>query len=189
VTDRARLVRVLCSDLGPAAAETPPREFRIFKAGWNVTTKGSVLFDEQAARDVMAAYTEQGTDQIVDLEHLSLDEDAEKFRTDAKDARAHYRLELRNGELWATDVRWAPDGERRLREKTQRYISPAMFYHRETRRIVDLVNCALVSMPATHGAEALVAASRENRATAGSHAVNAATRELARLTLQRVNRK
>lgn len=178
------LVRVLCSDLGPDAGASPPTEFRIFRAGMNATSKGTRLFDEQAAREVMAAYAEQGVDQMVDLEHDSLDEDAIK-RADAKDARAWYKLEVRGGELWAVDVRWTPDGLDRLKNKTQRYISPAFLYDKNTGRIAELVNCALVAMPATHDAMPLVAASRvlaqqDARAT---EPLNAATRELARLTL------
>jgi len=51
--------------------EEPPREFRIFAAGENTTTKGRILFDEQAAADVMAAYEQHGVDLMIDLEHLS----------------------------------------------------------------------------------------------------------------------
>lgn len=138
----------------------PPREFRIFRAGLNHTEKGDVLFDAQAARDVVAAYARQGVDQMVDLEHASLDAAAKRTRSDAADAVGWYRLALRGGELWAVDVRWNPEGERRLNNKTQRYISPAFLLDRESGRVVELLNCGLVAMPATHGAPALVAASR-----------------------------
>jgi phage I-like protein len=62
------------------------------------------------------------------------------------------------------NVRWTPDGARRLQERTQRFISPA-FAH-EGDRPTKLVNCALVSQPATHGAHALVAASKTARVSA-----------------------
>jgi hypothetical protein len=57
-------------------------------------------------------------------------------------------------------TKWTPDGERRLREKTQRYISPAFLFDSE-RRVTKLINVALTALPATHGTQALVAA-REN---------------------------
>lgn len=138
-----------------------PSEFLLFKPGWNDSTKGAVLFDERAAELVMAAYHEHGTDLMIDLEHQSLLslEDAARARADACDARGWFSLDLRpDGSLWAIVKSWTPDGERRLREKTQRYISPA-FWTDEEGRVTEIINCAIVAMPATHGAEALVAAS------------------------------
>jgi phage I-like protein len=136
----------------------PPTEFRIFKRGVNETTKGPVVFDDAAAASVMAAYTAQGVDLMIDLAHQSLDDSAEA-REDAGDARGWFRLALRNGELWAVDVKWTPDGERRLRERTQRYVSPCVYTDKDD-RAVEIVNVALCAMPATIGARPLVAASK-----------------------------
>jgi len=155
-------VHVLCSSqLEPAADGALPTQFRIFKAGLNETTKGPLLFDEQAAVAVMDRYRREGVDLIVDLNHDSISEEAKAARSDASDARGWYQLELRGGELWAVNVRWTPDGERRLRERTQRYISPVALAHKETKRVVYLANVAMVAMPATLGAEPLVAASKD----------------------------
>ncbi len=123
-------------------------------------TKGTFMFTPASAARIMATYQERGVDMMIDLEHETiLSAGKVAARADAKDARGWFRLELRAGELWATDVRWGPDGARRLAEKTQRYISPTFGVNSETGEIVDLVNCALVSDPATHEAPALVAAS------------------------------
>jgi phage I-like protein len=137
-------------------SDAPPSEIRLFKAGINETTKGEFLFDSKAAELVIAAAKEQGIDLIVDLEHLSLDPEARHFNPDAL---GHFNLEVRNGELWAVNIRWNGEGERRLSEKTQRYISPA-FMTDDDNRITEVVNIALVSMPATHNTPALVAANR-----------------------------
>lgn len=145
-----RLSRVLCTSIGTE----PPSEFRIFPAGKFSTTKGEFVFDAAAAASVMSCYQQQGTDVMLDLEHLAL---GDLRREDAADARAWFKLELRGGELWATQVRWTPDGARRLKNRTQRYISPA-FTADESGRVLELFNVALVAMPATHGAEPLVAA-------------------------------
>lgn len=156
----------MCSASFDVGATDPlPTEFRVFKAGENATSKGVFLFDDQAARDVMAAFQTWGVDLIVDLNHDAVIDPAR--RSDSSDARGHFRLEVRNGELWAVDVTWTPDGERRLREKTQRYISP-YFCHDEGGRICEVINVAMVSMPATHNAPALVAASRLERASTGA---------------------
>ena len=157
------LSRVLCSDVAGVAGTAPPTEFRIFKVGENPTTKGVFLFDAAAAQAVMAAYQAQGVDYMIDLEHQAL---GDPNRADSADARGWFKLELRNGELWAVDCKWTPDGARRLAEKTQRYTSPA-FLADESGRVVELINVALVAMPATHGAAPLVAAAKRACASTG----------------------
>ncbi len=137
--------------------ESLPSEFRIFAAGQNDSNKGPAIFDAAAARSVMATYKRQGVRAMVDLEHLSLDRKAPNYDPDA---RAWFDLEVRNGELWATNVRWTAEGAARLRERKQVYLSPA-FYQDKSGRVLELVNVALCAMPATYGAEALIAASRD----------------------------
>lgn len=156
----------MCSASFDVGADAPlPTEFRVFKAGENATSKGVFLFDQKAAADTMAAFHTWGVDLMVDLNHDAVLDGA--ARSDSSDARGWFRLELRGGDLWAVDVRWTPDGERRLREKTQRYISP-YFCHDADGRICEVINVAMVAMPATHEAPALVAASRGARASAGA---------------------
>ncbi len=158
---RPALAQIRCSAALEMAGDQPPTCFRIFKAGWNETTKGNLLFDQAAAAAVMARYKREGVDLIVDLNHDSVDEEACRMRADASDARGWYQLELRGGELWAVNVRWTPDGARRLAEKTQRYISPVSMYDRESKRVEYLLNVAMVAMPATLGAAPLVAAHKQ----------------------------
>jgi phage I-like protein len=138
------------------SADSPAREFRLFAAGWNDTEKGRYLFDDEAAKATMSAYQRHSVDRMIDLEHLSLDDENPNFDPDA---RGWCKLELRNGELYAVDVRWTADGEARLREKRQRYISPAFAYNKETKRVTKVLNIALTAMPATWGTSALIAAS------------------------------
>lgn len=145
-------------DLGPL--EPLPTAFRICAFGVNETTNGPFVFDEAAARAVMAEYQVEGVDQMIDLNHSSLDPETRRMRADACDAMGWYRLELRADGLYATDVRWTPEGEARLRAKKQRYISPALIKDTETGAVLEMINCALVGMPAMHNAPALVAASK-----------------------------
>jgi phage I-like protein len=154
--------RLIVASLG----DEPPTEFRLFKAGPNKINGKVFQFDQEAASALMAAYVEQGTDVMIDLEHYAVKEDPRAWaREDAPDARGWAQLELRMGELWAVNVKWTPDGERRIREKTQRYVSPAFHADKDTGRIVQLVNIAMVAMPGTHSAPALVAATSDNRFT------------------------
>lgn len=138
----------------------PPTEFRLFVDGWNDTEKGRVLFDDEARRSVMAAYQRHGIDRMLDLEHLSLDDQAPNYDPDA---RAWFGLELRGGELWAVNVRWTDDGAHRVKARKQRYISPAFTYDTETGRVRSIFNVALTAIPATHGTPALIAATGRKR--------------------------
>lgn len=148
-------------DLG--ASETPPTEFRIWRAGKNETTKGTFIFDAVAAKYVMGALAAHNVDLMIDLEHLSVDD---KHPNYDPDARGWCRLEVRDGELWAVDVRWTPDGAARLSDRRQRYVSPFFSYDPDTRRLTDIHNIAITAMPATDNAAPLVAASSRSKAMA-----------------------
>lgn len=147
---------------------TLPTEFRLLRAGVNDTTEGPVLFDDVAAASVMAKFELRGNDVCIDLQHDSIDERARAMRSDAADARGYCKLALRPAaepvdgaryDLWSVAVTWNPDGERRLRERTQRYPSPVVLFDDSGEpRASEIFNVALVSMPATHSAAALVAA-------------------------------
>ena len=144
--DHLRLIRL------SAIGDEPPVEFRIFAAGVNESSKGPCIFDDDAARSVMATYEREGIDLMLDLEHAAVS-------GGSTDALAWYQLAVRSSELWAVNVRWTPEGEARLLEKRQRYISPA-FMVDENDRVTHVINCALTSLPATYHAPALVAASK-----------------------------
>jgi hypothetical protein len=138
----------------------PPREFRVLRYGLNPNLNGPpILFDEEAAGNVAQSFKQHGTDAMIDLEHLSLDDTAPNYDPDA---RAWFKWEVRkdaNGkpELWAAEVSWTPDGTRRLSDRTQRYFSP-VFRHDAKRRPTRMVNLALCAMPALDSLEPLVAA-------------------------------
>lgn len=133
----------------------PPTEFRIFRAGANETTKGVFLFDEESQKSVMAAFARHGADVPIDYEHKMLD-----WLAPASDmvAAGWFTPEVRDGDLWATNVRWTNKAAAHLREGEWRYYSPA-FTTGDDGRILELINVALTNLPATHQLEALVAAS------------------------------
>lgn len=142
-----------------ASGFSPPVEFRLFQSGVNDTAYGPFIFDEQAAQSVMAAYSAHAKRVMVDLEHLSLDQESRSFDPDP---RAWVDLEVRNGELWATRAEWLADGQRRLQEKLQPYVSPTFDVDDEG-RIIKILNIAMTALPATHQPYALVAASERRK--------------------------
>lgn len=167
------MLRRLAREIVFQEGEPLPTEFRLFKVGLNETTKGPTLWDAKAAELVMAEYARRGVSGVIDLNHDSLDPMTRRMRKDAADAMGAYELELRNGELWMTNIRFNPEGEERLRMRKQRFFSPAVFCESETDRVVELINVALTADPATYDARPLIAASR-------AVSLNVQTRALAR---------
>jgi phage I-like protein len=133
----------------------PPKEFRIFPAGLVKTRKGEFMFDEPAAAALMAAYREHDVDLTVDYDHHTLYTDRGVKAVSA----GWFHLDLRNGELWATDVNWNPPAIEHFANGEYRYFSPLFDYERASLRITNLINNALTNTPAMDGIEALIAAS------------------------------
>lgn len=156
------LSHVVSSAIEVEADQPLPDAFLIFRPGVNATRKGDFMYDEAAAAKVLAEYQAGGVQLCLDLEHDSLDPKKRTARADAADAMGWYDLEQRpDGSLWAINVRWSSEGERRLRGKLQRYTSPAFLTLEDenAERPTRLINVALCAMPATLGTTPLVAAS------------------------------
>jgi hypothetical protein len=138
------------------AGNEPPSEFRIFKAGQNETSKGVFIFDDKAAEHVLATYADQGNELMVDYDHGSLGLAVDPAH--AGKAAGWFNLELRDGELWAANVRWTEPAAKALAHAEWRYLSPA-FELDENGRVLSLINVALTNMPATKRMQPLMAAS------------------------------
>jgi phage I-like protein len=135
-----------------------PSEFLLFPAGASSDVNGTtVVFDARSAELILAHAALHGADFMIDLEHQSIF----GFSENSRDARGWFRVAERDGALWAVDVTWTPDGESRLRERRQRYTSPAFLCDERddagVPRVTSLLNAAICSMPASYGNTALVA--------------------------------
>jgi phage I-like protein len=139
------------------AGDEPPTEFRIFTAGDVETTKGKFLFDDEAAASVLAEYEAHGIDLMIDYDHASLASVSLDPATAGK-AAGWFNLEVRDGELWAVNVRWTKPAADALRAKEWRFMSPA-FGTDEDGRITSVLNVAITNLPATRKLEPLMAAS------------------------------
>lgn len=140
------------------AGDAPPSEFRIFAAGANETVKGTFVFDEAAAKSVMAEYEAHGIDLPLDYDHAMLGTDRSVDPALSGKAAGWFELEVRNGELWAVNVRWTPPAAEALQRKEWRFMSPA-FQADESGRVMSLLNVAITNLPATRRLEPLMAAS------------------------------
>jgi phage I-like protein len=144
----------------------PPQDFRIFPAGSFETTKGTFLFDGKAAQSVMAAVADWGNDYCVDYGHSMLG----FFNLDpakSMKAAAWFTPQLRQGELWATAVRWNDEARSMLGKREARYVSPAFnIEDGDDNRISELINVALTNIPATKKQTPLVTSrDRNDRST------------------------
>lgn len=132
-----------------------PTEFRIFKAGENTSMKGTFLFDELAAEYVMALYAKHAVDVMMDYEHMSLVKPPIIAPASAK----RFVPEVRNGELWATQLSWTERARGMIEAGEYRYFSPAFDFDKETGRVLRLINVSLTNTPALDAIAPLAAAS------------------------------
>lgn len=136
-----------------------PKAFRLFRAGTNPSDIGPVFVDDLAIAMVLTRQEERGNRYTLDLNHSALDNDA---RPIDQRSMGSFRLEARNGELWAVDLKWTPEGRQLVESGAFPTISPAFDWEPDTGRITSLFNVALVTTPATHRATELIAAARPN---------------------------
>lgn len=149
------------------AGDEPPSEFRIFTAGQVDTTKGTFTFDAEAAKSVMADYALQGVDLMIDYAHAAMRASSAIDPAQAGKAAGWFQLELRNGELWATNVRWTQPAAAALQRREWRFMSPT-FQTDSDGRIENLLNVALTNMPATLKLQPLMAAAKGTDMADGS---------------------
>jgi len=134
----------------------PPGSFVILAAGTTDTSKGAILFDQEAASSVVSAFSDHGQGQLpVDYEHGMLG----LISTPESGSAAGWFTPSVNvgGDLVANDVQWTPRAAQKLREREYRYFSPALHVDPDTGRVAKLVNVALTNLPATKDQVPLVA--------------------------------
>lgn len=150
-----------------------PTEFRLFTAGTVSTDKGDFVFDAKASKAVLAAWAEQGNELPIDYDHAMINPST---RPQDRVAAGWFTPEVReNGELWASNVRWTPDGEKAVASGGWRYTSPYFGYEVESKRVTKIVNVAITNLPATKHMDPLVAMSAEALATGEAEEAQPAT--------------
>ncbi len=152
--------------LGHDGVERPaegkaPTAFRIWRAGRNDTDKGPVIVTPDAIAAVLASQEQRGNLYSIDIDHLSLSDTAPP---EARVAMGWHRLEGRDGELWAVDVRWSPFAQAQLEQQPPglRYFSPAYDVDADPgsptfRHLIRYLNMAVTNNPATWNVTALAA--------------------------------
>lgn len=133
---------------------TAPSEFRIFKAGLNTSDRGNFVFDKLAAELVMAAFAKKDQTLTIDYEHMA----AQDPPVIAPAAASSWVPEVRNGELWATNVNWTVRARGLIEAREYTRFSPLFYSDPKSKRITKVINCALTNVEALDGIDTLVAA-------------------------------
>jgi phage I-like protein len=163
-----------------AGQTTPPTEFRIWKQGLNTISDGRppLLFDEAAAKEVMEVYASRNMDVVSDYEHQAIAKPPIKAP-----AAGWFGLELRDGELWAVNVRWTEAAANHIKAAEYRFYSPTFFYEEvkvdgvTAWRPWFLLTVSLTNVPAMEqldplGAARLAGHRTADRRTVGAHNLN-----------------
>lgn len=137
----------------------PPTEFQLLKPGRNAYIGDELLFDDQAAAEVMKRYRARGLDLMADYEHQSLASPP----VIAPAAAKRWVPEVRGGSLLATQIAWTEQARRMLMAGEYRYFSIACRFTPSTKRVTEVVNFALTNLPAADNIAPLMAASASRR--------------------------
>ncbi|MES1205016.1 MAG: phage protease [Pseudomonadota bacterium] len=141
------------------ASGKAPTEIRLFRAGENETDRGSFLFDEMSAAMVMGSFASDGKPRLHgDWNHGMLSDDADRDRAAAC---CSFVPEVRNGELFASDIQWTEDGKSDVETRRYNYFSPAFTWELSEDgafRIRSLINFALVNLAGLKNIDLLLAA-------------------------------
>ena len=144
-------------------ATEPPKELRLFGAGFVETTKGTFKVDVEACASVGRCYQELGRLLHMDYEHASVTAMFAPDPAEAGKAAGQFAVECRNGEIWATNIRWTPKAREKIMAREYLYTSPA-FHKDDEGRVLEVLSCALTNDPAIKHREPLMA-SRVDAAT------------------------
>jgi phage I-like protein len=137
-----------------------PAAFRIWRGGSNETDMGDHKFTKKSAALVMAEQAKRGNELSIDVDHMSLNDQAP---IENHAAVGWHKLDVRDGEggpeLWAVDVRWAARVQAGLKAQPPewKFFSPAYDVNKAG-EIVSYLNLALTNNPATWGVTALATA-------------------------------
>lgn len=154
------LTAALTLELLSKDGDEPPTEFRVFKKGVTETSKGMFKFTDGSTKKVAEAAKRYGNDYPVDYNHamhsfFSVDP------AEAGKAAGWFTPTIREGELWATDIRWTKKAKQMLSDREYRYFSPT-FRHSRDGEIEELLSVALTNTPATYGMKPLMASAFED---------------------------
>lgn len=138
------------------AASQVPTRLRIAPWGEVDSTSGRFVVDDEAARLVIQAFEEHGTDLPIDYEHQTLGGPYASPTGQAPAAGWIKRLEAEPGEGIIAVVEWTQPALKQLAAKEYRYLSPVALVRKSDRKLLALHSVALTNKPAIVGMDPIV---------------------------------
>ena len=151
IEDRA-IATVSCAG---SVVGTGLKEVIICPAGEVHSLNGLFVLDDQAAEEILRAYTEHATPVLVDWEHEST-----KPGTRAPAAGWVRKLWMDRMRGLRGLVDWTDKARQAIRNGEYKFLSPTLLIRKSDRRAVKLVSVGLVNQPAIGGLQELAASSR-----------------------------
>lgn len=137
----------------PRIGAEPPKEFRIFSWGLNLTKKGPVYLTKEGAKQIIDTYKKDGHALVFDKDHRMINPNAS---ADDIESQGYFRLDLRDDGIWAVDIEWVPEAAKKISEGKWGFFSPAVWKTRLTNVLTKVLNIALTNLPATQGIKPLL---------------------------------
>ncbi len=152
-----QLTAALTLELLKGEAQELPAEFAIFSVGLVDTAKGVYRFSEASGQRCMEAAARYGNDYVIDYGHAAHTHPSMTLDpAESGKAAGWFRAEMREGALYATNIRWTPKARQMLMDREYRYFSP-VFTYSEDGEVMSLLSVALTNLPATYGQQPLMA--------------------------------
>ena len=143
-------------DSARLAVPNVPQRVRIAPWGEVDSTHGRFILDEDAARLVIEAFDQHGTDLPIDYEHQTLGGPYASPSGQAPAAGWIKRIEAACGDGLYAVVEWTAPAREQLITKQYRYLSPVAVVRKTDRKLIALHSVALTNKPAIVGAEPIV---------------------------------
>ncbi len=151
------------ADISLSSEGKAPTEIRLLKYGENESDYGPFMFDELAAALVMASFGTKGIPRLyADWNHEMMPKyPGERITREQGKAACSFVPEIRDGDLWASQIEWSEDGRADVESGHYNLFSPAFQYELGDDGVArprKLINFALVNMAGLNGIAPLIAA-------------------------------
>lgn len=144
------------------SAAGAPTDVRLLQYGRNDSDYGPIMFDDIAAAMVMQDYREKGITRLyADWNHGMYPLDGSRPTREEAKSCCSFIPEVRNGELWATQIIWTDKGREDVEGGDYNLFSPAFAFaigDDGELRPRALLNFALVNDAGLNGIQPLIAA-------------------------------
>lgn len=122
-----------------------PEEIQVIPHGYHETPKGNFLCDAESAAEILRHFGAQINDMVIDYEHQTLSGGEAPAAGWIKGL-----VDKGDDGIWAT-VEWTERARAYIKNKEYRYVSPVFLVRETDKRVVKLINVALVNQPNIDG--------------------------------------